>query len=84
MRQRTTLFVLPAFLFLAAAVASTCADPDDDDMMGDDDDDDGWECDPVGANPEMGMLLNEPLDPAVQVVQKVPQHPGNPGPLNLP
>jgi len=41
-------------------------------------------CDPVGANPEMGALLNAALDPEVEVIQKVPQHPGSPGPEDLP
>ncbi|MBL4634800.1 MAG: hypothetical protein JKY56_13080 [Kofleriaceae bacterium] len=41
-------------------------------------------CDPVGANPGVGALLNAPLDSDVEVVMKTPQHPGNPGPLDLP
>ncbi len=41
-------------------------------------------CDPVGANPGVGALLNAPLDSDVEVVVKTPQHPGNPGPLDLP
>jgi len=42
------------------------------------------ECDPVGANPEMGALLNADLDSDVEIIVKDPQHPGDPGPLNLP
>ncbi len=44
----------------------------------------GFTCDPVGANPEMGMLLNAPVDSDVEVIVKTPQHPGDPGPANLP
>lgn len=45
---------------------------------------DEYVCDPVGANPEMGSLLNAPLDGDVEVIVKTPQHPGDPGPDNLP
>lgn len=41
-------------------------------------------CDPVGANPAMGALLNKPLAEGVQLVKKKPTHPGNPGPKGLP
>ncbi|GEM_PF-2651136 len=41
-------------------------------------------CDPVGENAEVGGLLNAPLGDHVQVVHKVPQHPGAPGPKGLP
>jgi hypothetical protein len=41
-------------------------------------------CDPKGADPVMGMLLNAPVDSDVEVVVKKPQHPGTPGPLDLP
>lgn len=44
----------------------------------------GFTCDPVGANPEMGALLNAPLESDVEVIVKNPQHPGDPGPDNLP
>jgi len=43
-----------------------------------------YECDPVGDNPAMGELLNAPLDDTVEVIQKTPQHPGDPGPDGLP
>ena len=43
-----------------------------------------WMCDPVGSNPEMGALLNAPLANDVEVIEKTPQHPGHPGPDNLP
>ena len=41
-------------------------------------------CDPQGANPEMGELLNAPLADDVEIIVKTPQHPGEPGPDNLP
>lgn len=43
-------------------------------------------CDPKGANPAMGALLNAPLAADVQVIKKTPTHPnpGNPGPGGLP
>ena len=41
-------------------------------------------CDPMGANPAMGALLNTPLETDVEVIVKTPQHPGDPGPTNLP
>lgn len=41
-------------------------------------------CDPVGANPDVGALLNAPVDDDVEVIVKQPQHPGEPGPDNLP
>lgn len=41
-------------------------------------------CDPT-TNPEaQGRLLNAPLAAEVEVIQKTPQHPGPPGPNNLP
>jgi len=44
----------------------------------------GFVCDPVGANAEMGGLLNAAVDSDVEVIVKTPQHPGDPGPTNLP
>jgi len=41
-------------------------------------------CDPVGATPEVGALLNAPVAADVEVIQKTPQHPGAPGPVDLP
>ena len=43
-----------------------------------------FQCDPKGANPEMGDLLNAELDQGVEVIVKEPVHPGNPGPTDLP
>ncbi len=42
------------------------------------------ECDAEGADAAMGKLLNAPVDSDVEVVVKKPQHPGKPGPLDLP
>lgn len=44
----------------------------------------GYTCDPVGPNPGMGALLNAPVDSDVEVIVKAPQHPGDPGPNDLP
>ncbi|TPV95144.1 MAG: hypothetical protein B7733_11545 [Myxococcales bacterium FL481] len=83
----------PLFVVALALSATSCGDDsddpdemgDDDDAAGDDDDAGGWVCDEVGAHPEMGALLNAPVDPAqVEIIVKVYQHPGNPGPLELP
>ena len=41
-------------------------------------------CDPEGAFPAMGALLNAPVDSDVEVISKEPQHPGDPGPESLP
>lgn len=41
-------------------------------------------CDPVGSNAEMSALLNAELDQGVEVIEKTPTHPGDPGPLDLP
>lgn len=44
----------------------------------------GFICDPAGAFPAMGALLNAPVENDVEVIVKEPQHPGDPGPANLP
>ena len=41
-------------------------------------------CDPMGANPAVGALLNAPLESGIEVIVKTPTHPGDPGPTNLP
>lgn len=41
-------------------------------------------CDPKGADPIMGKLFNEPVESDVEVIVKKAQHPGKPGPLDLP
>lgn len=42
------------------------------------------QCDPVGSNPEMNALINAPVAADVEVIEKVPQHPGPAGPAALP
>ncbi len=54
------------------------------DTDGDTDDGSGEACDPVGAQPEQAALFNAPPEADVEVVQKVPTHPGAPGPSDLP
>lgn len=51
---------------------------------GDTDDTAGAACDPQGPNPEQAALFNAPVEADVEIVQKTPTHPGEPGPENLP
>ena len=81
---RTTLHA--CLLGLALAMGG-CDDPETDDTTGDTDGDtgDGGDaCDPVGAQPEQAALFNAPLAADVEAIQKVPTHPGAPGPSDLP
>ncbi len=82
---RTTLHA--CLLGLALAIAG-CDDSDPQETTGDTDSDTddggGEECDPVGAQPEQAALFNAPLEADVEVIQKVPTHPGAPGPTDLP
>ena len=41
-------------------------------------------CDAEGTNAEMGALLNASVEADVEVIVKKAQHPGKPGPKNLP
>ncbi len=41
-------------------------------------------CDPIGANPAQGNLFNAPVEADVEVIDKPPTHPGEPGPTDLP
>ncbi|MBV1860420.1 MAG: hypothetical protein KUG77_18550 [Nannocystaceae bacterium] len=80
---RTTLH---AWLFGLALTMGGCDDSAPQDA-GDTDaetDDDGDACDPIGAQPEQAALFNAPLEADVEVIQKVPTHPGPPGPASLP
>ncbi len=66
-----------------------CGDDDADNVTNDDDVSGMTEgvpadCDPVGAVPEVGALLNAPVEADVEVIIKTPRHPGPPGPENLP
>lgn len=80
-----SLFLSGAFALGAVA----CGDDGDsnsdvDATVSDDDASVAFVCDPVGAVPAVGTLLNASLDTDVDVIVKEAQHPGNPGPLNLP
>ena len=71
---------LAVFLGLLGFAAS-CGD---DDGVTTTDADTEFTCDPMGDDPAMGALLNAPVDSDVTVIVKDPQHPGDPGPDNLP
>ena len=51
---------------------------------GETDDTAGAACDPEGPNPAQAALFNAPVEADVEIVQKTPKHPGEPGPENLP
>ena len=67
------------FMFLVACGGTKTTDTSDSSV-----DVDTWVCDPVGADATMGALLNAPLADDIEVVFKDPQHPGLPGPDDLP
>ena len=78
---------------LATALASSsmliaCGDdgqsPDDADAGKTDDAGTAFVCDPKGANSEVGDLLNAPLESDIEIIVKEAQHPGDPGPTDLP
>jgi hypothetical protein len=82
-RINIIMCVVPCFLALTLTgcpEAGNAADAD----TGTGDETGGAACDPVGANPEVGGLLNAPVADDVEVIVKVPQHPGLAGPDNLP
>jgi hypothetical protein len=83
--------MLPTILFTLATTCLFVACGDDggsgnapDANVGAFDADVTFVCDPKGANPAMGDLFNAPLANDVEVITKEPQHPGDPGPSNLP
>lgn len=71
-------------LGLAAALTTGCpeSEPPEEDTQ--ETDEGAAECDPVGEIPQVGELYNAPLEADVEVVVKTPQHPGAPGPRDLP
>ncbi|MEN0067754.1 MAG: hypothetical protein AAGA48_36835 [Myxococcota bacterium] len=73
-------------MLILLGVAAGCPATDDVDPVetSETGDQEMYECDPVGADPQVGELLNAPLADDVEVIIKEPQHPGNPGPGNLP
>lgn len=75
--------------FATTCVVGACGDDrgsgnNPDANVGGFDADVAYVCDPKGANPAMGDLFNAPLASDVEVITKEPQHPGDPGPNNLP
>jgi hypothetical protein len=91
MKILATLCVKSVLIICVAGLATACGDDDtsgsddiDASMTSDDAAVGGYVCDPEGADPEMGELLNAPLEDDVEVIVKTPQHPGDPGPENLP
>ena len=77
------------FLIVAGALALAACDGGSDGAADTDADTEGGsggvdECDPVGAQPEQAALFNAPVEADVEVIQKAPTHPGEPGPDNLP
>jgi hypothetical protein len=80
----TVLATLTGSLCLTACDDDAQEEPADTDGDTDGDTDAALECDPEGPNPEQAALFNAPIEDDVEVVEKVPQHPGEPGPENLP
>ena len=76
------LLALTALLMGATGCPSSSSSADGDETGGSDGGD--YVCDPVGDNAAVGELLNAPLADDAEVIQKEPQHPGDPGPDNLP
>lgn len=87
-RVRPSLRVGLALALCGSLLGATGCPTNDDPAPSQDSDgqdSDGNEaCDPVGANAEMGALLNAPVADDVEVIVKQPQHPGPAGPANLP
>ncbi len=86
-KSKTLCFALA----LAGLTLGACGDDDDTgatpqaDASGDTFDGGAeYVCDPVGENPDHSALLNAPVEDDVEVIVKDPQHPGFPGPLDLP
>lgn len=74
-------------LALLLSLTMACGDDDssaDTDAGTEQDAGSGYICDPVGSNPDQSALFNAPLDEGVEIIEKVPQHPGDPGPTGLP
>jgi len=72
--------------FVALAALTACDGGGDAGDSGDTEGDtDGvGQCDPQGPNPEQAALFNAPIEDDVEVIDKTPTHPGDPGPENLP
>ena len=83
--MRTLLITTGLFAFLLglSTIGSTACSDDEPTGTGQPDAGGTFVCDPALSTPR-GMLLNAPLDPTVQVINKTPRHPGDPGPDGLP
>lgn len=75
---------LALWLGVSALALPACNEEEPGAQMDDGDVDPAEECDPVGADAQMGELLNAPVAADVEVIVKEPQHPGAAGPLDLP
>lgn len=86
MQSWTVIATLAGSLCLTACDGGDAdtADTADTDDASESDTDAALECDPEGPNPEQAALFNAPIEDDVEVVEKTPQHPGDPGPENLP
>ncbi len=89
MMSKRLLGVAVAMTLAMTLATPACESGGDDETTAGDTDASGEtegpaECDPVGATPEVGALLNAPLEADVEVIVKTPQHPGVPGPVGLP
>ena len=89
--MKTTMLSWTVIATLAGSLGLTACDGGDGDGDSADTDDSSasdtesaLECDPQGPNPEQAALFNAPIEDDVEVVEKQPQHPGEPGPENLP
>jgi hypothetical protein len=79
--MKTIFWPLPLLLSLATACGDDSGSGAD---AGADQDAGAYVCDPVGNNPAQSELFNAPLAEGVEVIDKTPQHPGDPGPADLP
>lgn len=87
--MKTTMLSWTVIATLAGSLCLSACDGGDGDGADTDDasqsdTDAALECDPEGPNPEQAALFNAPIEDDVEVVEKMPQHPGEPGPENLP
>ncbi|MBA3393167.1 MAG: hypothetical protein H0T89_11005 [Deltaproteobacteria bacterium] len=76
--------LLAASTLMAAACGDDANTPTDAATIDAVDAAEGCICDPVGAFPQQGALLNAPLKTDVEVLVRQPRHPGCAGPKNLP
>lgn len=82
LRQTICVALSSACLMLAACGDDNAATADA--SVDTPSDAEGCVCDPVGAFPMQGTLLNATLTSDVQVITREPRHPGCAGPEDLP